>query len=82
MFFLLFISIYVFIYDVIKGCELQKILYFFINEYDVYNFYKNFEKLLYLWCVLIVVFVSDGFYFISFSYFNKVSEVFNVYFND
>lgn len=45
-------------------------------------FIKILKKLLYLWCVLIVVFVSDGFYFISFSYFNKVSEVFNVYFND
>lgn len=45
-------------------------------------FIKILKKLLYLWCVLIVVFVSDGFYFISFSYFDKVSEVFNVYFND
>lgn len=40
MFLLSFISIYVSTYDAIKGCESQKTLYSFINEYDVNNFIK------------------------------------------
>lgn len=45
MFLLSFISIYVSTYDAIKGCESQKTLYSFINEYDVNNFHKNPEKI-------------------------------------
>lgn len=82
MFLLSFISIYVSTYDAIKGCESQKTLYSFINEYDVHNFHKNPEKLLYSRCAPIAVLVSDGFYSTSSSYPNKASEASNVYPND